>query len=56
MNVIRSMLDDKQVPKIFYSEAARWCLHIQNWSPTLAVENKTSEEAWSGEKLVVKYF
>lgn len=56
MNAIRSMLHDKQVPKIFWSEAARWCVHIQNRSPTVAVVNKTPEEAWSGEKPSVEYF
>lgn len=56
MNAVRSMLHEKQMPKIFWSEAAKWCVHIQNRSPTVAVEDKTPEEAWSGEKPKVEYF
>lgn len=56
MNAVRSMLSEKQVPKMFWSEATRWSVHIQNRSPTAAVEGKTPEEAWSGAKPVVEYF
>ena len=56
MYVVRSMLNEKQVPKDFWPEAVRWCVHIQNRCPIVAVENKTQEEAWSGEKPVVEYF
>ena len=48
MNVVWSMLNEKQVPKAFWTEAVRWCVHIQNLCPTLAVENKTPEEETSG--------
>lgn len=50
------MLSEKQVPKVFWSEATRWRVHIQNRSPTAAVEGMTPEEAWSGAKPVVEYF
>ena len=56
MNVVRSMLNENQVPKAFWHEAVRWCVHIQNQCPIVAVENKIPEEAWSGEKPVVEYF
>lgn len=56
MNAVRSMLIEKKVPKAFWAEAARWCVHIQNRCPTAAVPNKTPEEAWNGEKPVVDYF
>jgi transposase InsO family protein len=56
MNAVRSMLNERKVPKTFWSEAAKWCVHIQNRSPTTAVEDKTPEEAWSNEKPVVDYF
>ncbi|XP_014511418.1 uncharacterized protein LOC106770105 [Vigna radiata var. radiata] len=45
-----------QVPKMFWPDAVKWCVHIQNWSPTAAVENKTPEEAWNRVKPVVEYF
>ena len=50
------MLVGKQVPKIFWVEVARWCVHILNRSPTTNVQNKTHEEAWSGVKPTVDYF
>lgn len=56
MNAVRAILNEKQVPKVFWPEAARWCVHVQNRSPTSAVEQKTPEEAWCGEKPRVDYF
>ncbi|KAL9235087.1 hypothetical protein vseg_009883 [Gypsophila vaccaria] len=56
MNAVRSMLIERKVPKVFWSEAARWCVHVLNRCPTVAVANKTPEEAWSGKKPAVEYF
>jgi len=56
MNLVRAMLTEKKVPKIFWPEAVRWTIHILNRSPTLAVKDMTPEEAWSGEKSSVDYF
>ncbi|KAJ9547479.1 hypothetical protein OSB04_020022 [Centaurea solstitialis] len=56
MNAVRSMLSEKKVPRTFWPEAVKWCVHIQNRSPTAAIEKKTPEEAWSGEKPTVEYF
>lgn len=50
------MLSEKQVSKIFWPKAVNWTIHILNRSPTLAVKDMTSEEAWSGIKPVVHYF
>ena len=50
------MLNEKQVPKAFWPEVMSWCVHIHNRCPTVVVENKTPEEAWSGEKPMVEYF
>ena len=41
MNVVRSMLNEKQVPKAFWPKTVRWCVYIQNRCPTAVVENKT---------------
>jgi transposase InsO family protein len=56
MNMIRSMLSEKKVPKMFWPEAVNWAIHILNRSPTFAVKDKTPEEAWSGVKPLVEYF
>ena len=56
MNMVRCMLCDKQVPKAFWPEAARWTVHVLNKSPTLVVKDKTPKEMWSGVKPKVDYF
>lgn len=56
MNMVRSMLSEKKIPKTFWPEAANWAVHVLNRSPTLAVRNKTPEEAWSGGKPSIEYF
>ena len=56
MNAVRTVLHDKQVPKSFWPEAVRWCVHVQNRSPTSAVDQGTPEEVWSGVKPCVDYF
>nr|KYP74877.1 Retrovirus-related Pol polyprotein from transposon TNT 1-94 [Cajanus cajan] len=56
MNMVRSMLIGRQVPKIFWPEATKWCVHILNRSPTAVVQDQTPEEAWSGVKPSVGYF
>ncbi|GJU04881.1 retrovirus-related pol polyprotein from transposon TNT 1-94 [Tanacetum coccineum] len=56
MNMVRSMLTEKQVPKMFLPEAVRWSVHILNRCPTVAVQNQTPEEAWSGVKPAIDYF
>lgn len=45
MNMVKYMMYEKNVPKTFWPEAARWTIHSLNSSPTLAVNNMTPEEA-----------
>jgi len=47
MNMVRSLLLNKKMPKMFWPEAVNWSVHILNRGPTLAVKNMTLEEAWS---------
>jgi len=56
MNMVRSMISAKKLPKSFWPEAVNWTVHVLNCSPTLAVKNKTPEEAWSGVKPSVEPF
>ena len=56
MNMVRSLLTSRQVPKTFWPEAVNWVIHILNRSPTLAIHNKTLKEAWSGTKPYVAHF
>ncbi|TXG72550.1 hypothetical protein EZV62_001129 [Acer yangbiense] len=56
MNLVRSMLSEKKIPKTFWPEAVNWTVYILNRSPTLVVKNITPEEAWSGIKPSVEHF
>ncbi|KAM1229407.1 hypothetical protein ACFX2G_040590 [Malus domestica] len=56
MNMVRSMLSAKQVPKNFWPEGVNWAVHVLNRCPTLAVKNKTPEEAWNGHKPSMDHF
>jgi transposase InsO family protein len=56
MNMVRSMLSAKKIPKKFWPEAVNWTVHVLNRSPTFVVNNKTPEEAWSGIKPSVHHF
>jgi hypothetical protein len=51
MDMVRSMLAGKNVPKEFWPEAVKWAGYVMNRSPTLSVKNVTPEEAWSGVEL-----
>ena len=50
LNMVRSMLKTKSLPKVFWAKAVNWCAHILNMCPTKSVKNITPEEAWSGYK------
>ncbi|KAL6321847.1 hypothetical protein AAG906_035546 [Vitis piasezkii] len=56
MNMVRSMLSEKKIPKTFWPEAVNWTMYVLNRSPTVAVKNVTPEEAWSGVKPTVEHF
>ncbi|KAL8160069.1 LOW QUALITY PROTEIN: hypothetical protein V2J09_001606 [Rumex salicifolius] len=47
---------EKGVPKVFWAEAVQWTIHVLNRCPTMAVQNMTPEEAWSGFKPSVDHF
>jgi len=36
MNAVRAVLHEKQVPKSFWPDAVRWCVHVQNRRPSSA--------------------
>jgi hypothetical protein len=56
LNMVRCLLSEKEMPKLFWPEAVRWGLHVLNRSLTVAVKEKTPEECWSGNKPNVEYF
>ncbi|GAU44223.1 hypothetical protein TSUD_399870 [Trifolium subterraneum] len=56
LNMVRSMLAGKNVPKRFWPEAVVWATYVINRSPTLSVNDMTPEEAWSSTKPLVSHF
>jgi hypothetical protein len=56
MNMVRSMISGRNVPKEFWPEATKWATYVVNRSPTLSVRDATPEEAWSGIKPSVSHF
>jgi hypothetical protein len=56
MNMVRSMLLEKRIPKSFWLEVLNWAVHMLNRSPTLAVKNRTPAEAWNDIKPSVAHF
>ena len=56
MNMVRSMLSEKGMPREFWPESVNWAIYVLNRSPTLAVQNISPEEAWSGIKPCVDQF
>lgn len=56
MNMVRSLLSTRKVPRIFWPEAVKWTFYVLNRCPTHAVKNITPQEAWSGVKPNVEHF
>ncbi|KAB2626152.1 hypothetical protein D8674_017812 [Pyrus ussuriensis x Pyrus communis] len=55
MNMVRSMLSEKKLPKTLWPEAVNWAIYVLNRCPTLAVKDITPQEAWSGIKPTVEH-
>eukprot|EP00257_Ricinus_communis_P022462 XP_015582191.1 uncharacterized protein LOC107262222 [Ricinus communis] len=56
LNLVRSTLSEKKVPKPFWPEAVKWVIYVLNRSPTAALSDMTPEEAWSEKKASVVHF
>lgn len=50
LDMARSMLKGKKLPKEFWAEAVACAIYLSNRSPTRSVWGKTPQEAWSGRK------
>ncbi|GAU46899.1 hypothetical protein TSUD_296780 [Trifolium subterraneum] len=56
MNMVRSMLNGRNVPKKFWPEAVVWATYVLSRCPTLSVKGVTPQEAWSNVKPSVSFF
>ncbi|KAM2003469.1 hypothetical protein ACFX15_027030 [Malus domestica] len=50
IDMARSMLKSKRLPKELWAEAVACAVYLSNRSPTRSVWGKTSQEAWSRRK------
>jgi len=50
LDKVRAMLIDADLPETYWYDALCYAVYIHNVTPTHALENKTPEEAWSGNK------
>ncbi|KAJ3708478.1 hypothetical protein LUZ61_012183 [Rhynchospora tenuis] len=55
LDMVRSMLKSKNMPKDFWAEAVRCAVYIQNRSFQARLKDKTPQEAWSGIKPTVSH-
>ncbi|KAK2994415.1 hypothetical protein RJ640_009642 [Escallonia rubra] len=55
VNMTRSMLKSKNLPKEFWAEAVDCAVYLSNRCPTRSVWNQTPQEAWSGYKPSVSH-
>ena len=55
MNMIRSMLVERGVPRELWPEAVNLTVYLLNRSPTIALKDKTPEEAWKNETPSVEH-
>lgn len=56
MNLVRSTLSERKMPKEFWAEGVKWITYVLNRSPTNTLQDQTPEEVWSGIKPNVKHF
>jgi len=50
LDKVRAMLIDADLPQLYWYDALRYATHIHNITPIQALDNITSEEAWSRNK------
>ncbi|GKV01270.1 hypothetical protein SLEP1_g13835 [Rubroshorea leprosula] len=50
LNMVRSMLRSKNMPKEFWAEAVACAVYLSNISPSKSVQGMTPQEAWSSKK------
>ncbi|KAJ4812770.1 polyprotein [Rhynchospora pubera] len=55
LNMARTMLKRKSMPKEFWAEAVACAVYLSNRSPTKSLKKITPQEAWSGWKPSVKH-
>ncbi|KAJ3703208.1 hypothetical protein LUZ61_006913 [Rhynchospora tenuis] len=55
LDMVRSMLKSKNMPKEFWAEAVQCAVYVQNRCPHAKLTKQTPQEAWSGIKTTVSH-
>jgi len=55
LDMVRTMLKSKNVPKELLAEAMQCVIHVQNRCPHAMLNEKTPQEVWSGRKSSVSH-
>jgi hypothetical protein len=55
VGMARALLKQRRMPAVFWAEAVVTTVYILNCSPTMAVNGRTSYEAWHGRKSAVSH-
>ena len=55
LDMVRSMMKSKNMPKEFWAEAVQCAIYIQNRCPHARLNGKTPQEVWSGQKPSVSH-
>ncbi|KAG6501358.1 hypothetical protein ZIOFF_041237 [Zingiber officinale] len=55
VEMAKSMMHEKGLPKIFWAEAVYTAVYLSNRCPTTTIPNKTPFEAWSGRRPSVNH-
>jgi len=55
LDMVRSMLKSKNMPKEFWAEAVQCAVYVQNRCPHLKLGDQTPQEAWSEQKPTVSH-
>ncbi|KAE8671027.1 hypothetical protein F3Y22_tig00112000pilonHSYRG00251 [Hibiscus syriacus] len=55
LDMVRSMLKSKKMPKEFWAEAVQCAIYVQNRCPHVKLDDQTPQETWSGQKPTVSH-
>jgi hypothetical protein len=56
LDMVRSILKTKDMPKDFWAEAVQCAVYVQNRCPHAKLADQTPQEAWSGQKPTISHF
>ena len=55
LDMVRSMLKSKRMPKEFWAKAVQCAIYVQNRRPHAKLDDQIPQEAWSGQKPTISH-